>query len=264
VGNDVDGRLDRGSMFAAPEWYDRGINWTARLGREVPVLTDVFGPPDSKRLLDAGCGTGRQAVAMCEAGFDVTGLDADAGMLSIASDVGRQAGVNIEWKQGRYDGLPEAVGGGFDGVYCLGNALAAAGTRAACRTSIEGFSSALRSGGRLFVQILNFRLMRTEQPCVRGPRVATRDGVDYVSVRHFAFADEECTVTNITMWNDEKWQQRAHCGTLFPIDVDDLTKWCEASGLRVDGLYGSYQREPFDVTRSTDLIVVATRISESA
>jgi len=149
-------------------------------------------------------------------------------------------------------------------VYCLGNALAAAGTRAVCRKSVESFSSALCLGGRLFFQILNFRLMRTEKPCVRGPRIATRDGVDYVSVRHFGFFDQTCEVTNITMWNDGKWQQRAHCGTLFPIDVDDVTNWCDASGLRVDGLYGSYARNAFDVTSSTDLILMATRVAKSA
>jgi 2-polyprenyl-3-methyl-5-hydroxy-6-metoxy-1,4-benzoquinol methylase len=37
-----------------------------------------------RRVLDAGCGTGRVAIELARRGLDVVGLDADPGMLSAA------------------------------------------------------------------------------------------------------------------------------------------------------------------------------------
>lgn len=246
-------------MFNAPEWYDLGINWDARLGREIPVLTDLFGPPAGGGLLDAGSGTGRQATALAKLGYRVTAIDADANMIQFASRNARQAGAQVNFVQSPYGEIPNRTTGQFDGVYCLGNSLAAAGERQACQDAVHNFASALRPGGRLFVQILNFRRMRNQEPCVQGPRVTLHDGVEYVSVRHFTFAHDRCRVTNVTMWKEDTWKQQAHSGRLFPIDVDDITQWCTEAGLNVDALYGSYAKEPFDVDRSIDLIIVATR-----
>lgn len=250
------------SVFQRAESYDLSINWEARLGREVPVLTEFFGPPNSGGILDAGCGTGRQAVALAKLGYRVTGLDANSAMLELARTHARDTGVGVSWVTGPYGDISQAVAAGFDGICCLANALAAAATRAACAEAIGAFAGVLRPGGKLFVQILNFRRMRDEHPCVRGPRIAQRDGREYVSVRHFTFAQEHCSVTNITLWNDGAWRQEAHCGTLYPIDVDEIVQWCDDARLRVDGLWGSYARQSFDVVRSTDLILMATRLPE--
>ena len=152
------------------------------------------------------------------------------------------------------------VGGGFDGLYCLGNSLAAAGTRAAVQDAVAQFGRCLRQGGRLFIQILNFSLMRTEEPCVRGPRIATVDGVEYVSVRQFHFVEDLVNVTNITLFNDSGWKYRAHTGVLYPVGIDELRAWCGSAGLRVDDLWGDYRREPFDAEQSADLLLTATRV----
>ena len=90
------------AMFDSAEWYDIGVNWSARLEREIPVLCDVMGPPGEFGVLDAGCGTGRQAVAMVQAGYRVTGQDAAEQMLRVASE--RAAAVHLPrctWQNGK-------------------------------------------------------------------------------------------------------------------------------------------------------------------
>lgn len=249
------------TIFAAAEWYDRSINWQARFARELPVLTDVFGPPGKRGLIDAGCGTGRHACALATRGYHVAATDMSEEMLRVAEQRAAEEGVAIQCVRAPYASLHDAVGGDFDGLFCLGNALAAAGDRASVSDAIGQFGECLRAGGRMLVQILNFAPMRAEQPCVRGPRVALVDGREYVSVRVFDFAGDAVIITNVTIWHDDDgWKKHARRGRLYPICLDEMRRFCETAGLRVDHVWGGYGREDFDKARSTDVIVVATKI----
>jgi glycine/sarcosine N-methyltransferase len=247
-------------IFLSAEWYDRSINWSARLARELPVLEHVFGTPGDGGLVDAGCGTGRQACAVAGRGYRVVGADVEQEMLRVARRVAEEESQQVDFVQASYGQLCDAVGDGFDGIYCLGNALAAAGTRDAVGEAVEQFSRCLRTGGRLLIQVLNFAPMRLESPCTRGPRVSTVDGCEYVSIRHFQFLDDHASVTNVTLWNDAGWHQRSHAGRLYPVSLDELRSFCKDSGLHIDEVWGSYAREEFDAQRSSDLLLVATRV----
>jgi len=248
-------------IFASAEWYDRTIDWSARLTRELPVLRDVVGSPGAGGLIDAGCGTGRHTLALAQLGYSVCGIDASAEMIGQAESFCQGASVEVgpRFFASTYADMISKVGEQNDAVICLGNALAAAGTRGAVETAIGAFGQCLRPAGKLFLQILNFAAMRQETPCVRGPRVATVAGREYVSCRHFHFAGDAADVTNVTVWKEKTWRMHSRCGTLFPLELPDLSTWCESASLQVDALWGSYAREPFDRSRSNDLIVVATR-----
>ncbi|MFQ5430275.1 MAG: class I SAM-dependent methyltransferase [Phycisphaerae bacterium] len=246
-------------IFDDAGWYDRTINWDARLARELPVLRDVFGSPGPRGLLDAGCGSGRHLAAMAEAGYRVTGLDSSADMLAVARAHLSERRVDARLIESTFEAIPTDAGP-FDGVYCLGNALAATGEPGAAEESFAAMAGRLTPGGRLFIQLLNFARLRREQPGVRGPRVSRSDGVDYVSTRIFFFRDDLADVANVTHYQANGWQHFVRCGTLYAgATPDRLARWCEACNLRVIGLFGSYNREPFDPDRSNDLILLAER-----
>ncbi len=247
------------TLFTSASWYDLSIDWAARLKREIPVLIDVFGPLGEGGILDAGCGTGHQARALAERGHRVVGADASEKMLELARGFADTTSTQVQLIHSTYATLYEKVGGGFDGLYCVGNSLAAAGTADEAMQAVRQFAACLRTGGRLFIQILNFPLMRSQTPCVRGPRITNVEGTEYVSVRHFVFRDDFVEVNNITLWKDVTWQFRAHAGRLYPITPEELHQWCHKYGIHVDGMWGSYAREAFDVTCSNDLILVGTR-----
>ena len=251
---------EAGDLFSRADWYDKTINWSARLKREIPVLIDVLGPPSGGGIIDAGCGSGRQACALVERGYRAVGADASDEMLQLARAHARAASLEIEFVRTPFATLEQHVGGGFDGLYCLGNSLAAAGTEDGVKEAVHQFGRCLRPGGRMFIQIINFPLMRTETPCVRGPRVVTVDGVEYVSMRLFHFTEDSVQITNITCFKDTTWRYRTHTGTLYPVTLDQLREWCDSSGLQIDEVYGGYAGEPFDAESSTDLILIATRV----
>lgn len=253
-------------IFASADWYDRSINWDARLGRELPVLVEIFGPPGEGGLIDAGCGTGRQAIALAKRGYRTFGVDSSEEMLIVARRLceAEDAPNPPSFVHARYDQMFEKVGGDRDGVFCLGNALAASGTKDAVLEAVVSFGRCLREGGRMFLQVLNFAAMRQEDPCVRGPRVAVVDGCEYVSFRQFHFADDQVQVSNVTLWRDDTWRKHVRSGRLFPVVLSDLSAACETADLRIDAVWGSYARDAFDVGQSVDLILVATRLPKSA
>lgn len=70
-------------------------------------------PRPGERILDAGCGTGRNIAALLDAGADVTGVDYSEGML----DVARAKHPDIAIHRASLDRLPDDLGP-FDAVLC--------------------------------------------------------------------------------------------------------------------------------------------------
>lgn len=245
-------------LFASARWYDLGVDWNARLTRELPVLCDLFGPPGELGLLDAACGTGRHVAALAKAGYRVTGLDFSADMLAAARSHLAESALDATLIEASLDAMPSAIGP-FDGVFCVGNSLAAMGSAAAAQRAMASMASVLRPGGRLFVQIVNFAKMRNERPCLRGPRARREGGVEYISTRVFSFHAETVEITSLTLWHDNGWQHFAASSMLYPIFQPQIVAWTAAAGLRLDALYGGYDRRPFDASTSEDLILAATR-----
>ena len=195
---------------------------------------------------------------MIEAGYRVTGLDCSPEMLEIAREHLGARGLEAPLIEAPFDRIPPDAGP-FDGIYCLGNSLAATGSAEHAERSIAALASVLAPGGRLFVQLLNFEKLRAEKPRVRGPRVCHRDGIDYISSRVYMLDGDIVEVTNVTHWNDDGWKQFARSGILYAISPEQITRWSASAGLTIESLHGGYDRRPFDPSTSGDLIIVATR-----
>jgi glycine/sarcosine N-methyltransferase len=246
-------------FFERPCCYDARIDWPGRLGRELPVLRELFGPPAGRRILDAGCGPGRHAVALAEAGYDVTGADAEASMIEIAREHAAQSGQSVQWTVSAYHQLPRRAPGPYDGCYCIGNSLAAAGTPARVKASLRAIADVLVPGGVLFIQVLNFPLLRQQEPCVRGLRAYEVDGKPCFSLKVFHFQRQTAHVTGITLYNDGTWKHHARTGKLCAMSPDELVAWAEAAGLSAQSRFGDYRQSPFDPESSQDFIMVAEK-----
>jgi tellurite methyltransferase len=75
--------------------------------------------PRRGRILDLGCGEGRDSVYFAEWGFAVTGVDASPAGLEKADKLAAERGVKVEWVCRSMLDLP--VAGRFDLVYSCGS-----------------------------------------------------------------------------------------------------------------------------------------------
>ncbi|MEV0701776.1 class I SAM-dependent methyltransferase [Saccharopolyspora sp. NPDC050389] len=138
--------------------YDRWANTYERTPNPVVSLDarhsiGLLAPKPGERILDAGCGTGRNLGAMLTAGASPQGLDFSAGMLAVA----RRAHPEVPlFEADLQEALPFAAAE-FDAVLC---ALLGEHLEEPARAVAE-FHRVLRPGGRLVFSVFHPEMAAT-------------------------------------------------------------------------------------------------------
>ncbi|WP_456329175.1 class I SAM-dependent methyltransferase [Archaeoglobus sp.] len=108
------------------------------------VLSNVF--ERKMRILDVGTGTGFLALLLAELGHEVVRIDLSNGMLEVARERARKAGMNIEFKIGDAENLPFG-NDSFDAVICRHLLW----TLPNPQKAVKEWSRVVRNGGRVVV-----------------------------------------------------------------------------------------------------------------
>ena len=86
-------------------WYETGLGGVARR-IELSLVAGLAVPVSGERALDVGCGTGVYSVWLAEQGLEVTGIDGDPSMLTVA----RAKAPGVCFVEGEATALPFADG----------------------------------------------------------------------------------------------------------------------------------------------------------
>jgi ubiquinone/menaquinone biosynthesis C-methylase UbiE len=103
------------------------------------------------RLLDVGCGAGREAIGFARSGLEVVGLDIAPAMITRARETARQAGLAIEFAVGEPLTWP-ATGAPFDAVYFSPGIYSHIPGRARRVRTLARLRSLLAPGGLIVVE----------------------------------------------------------------------------------------------------------------
>jgi SAM-dependent methyltransferase len=126
----------------------------ALLAKKTELMRDVMAHalPDARRGLDAGCGQGWYVGRMRELGFEVDGIDASAGQLTLAAT---HVGTGARVRLGSVLNVPEPPGS-YDFIYTI-NVLHHLASVEEQRRAFAELLRVLRPGGLLFVHEINTR-----------------------------------------------------------------------------------------------------------
>ncbi|MGQ9598259.1 MAG: class I SAM-dependent methyltransferase [Anaerolineae bacterium] len=240
--------------------YDRFVNWEERLARELPFLERLFIEQGVQRILDAACGTGHHAIALAQRGYWAMGADLSAAMIEYARENARTAGAEVRFIVAGFGHLSAIGEKDLDAVLCLGNSLPHLLTESAVTEALTDFSALLRPGGLLVIQNRNFDRVWVHKERFMEPQSYQADDKEWFFLRFYDFHDETVTFNMIRLYRTENgWTQAVESIELRPLFRDELANALAESGFTDATFYGGYDGSAFDLARSNDLIVVATR-----
>ena len=212
----------------------------------------ALGVAKTARVLDLGCGDGRQAVELAHRDYEVVGLDLSLPMLARAGEAAQAKGVKINFIQGDMRDL--RFDGAFDAVYCVGSTFGYFDddTNQAVLASVF---RALKPGGRLLLGLTNRDYVTHNQP-----RSSWFQGDDrqYLEDTDFNFITSRLVVKR--SWATSAGDQETVEYTIRLYSLHELGKILHAAGFRVIEVSGHMVTPgTFFGADSATLLLVAER-----
>jgi SAM-dependent methyltransferase len=191
-----------------------------------------------KCVLDIACGTGRHAIALCAAGFNVVGLDISIKLLRIAKSRGA-----LWLVRGDLRFLPFKAES-FDVVISVDNSFGYLPSKDEDQKSLVEARRILRKGGRFVLDVFNRE--RFMHKYARKPAAAKL--FEYPSFQ----LKQARTVSENGEWLCDYWTITEHAGkqSVFRHKAHlytfaQLEQMLGDTEFAVDAVYGDYEKQPF-------------------
>jgi len=133
----------------------------AQLTRETDFIVQSLGLPRGSVVLDLGCGQGELCIELTRRGYSVVGYDLSVYQLAMAGDNAQTAGQKINFLQG--DMREMAFDNMFDGILCWDTSFGYFEEEKNIEV-LKRMKTALKSGGRLLLDILNRDFVGQQAP----------------------------------------------------------------------------------------------------
>jgi glycine/sarcosine N-methyltransferase len=204
------------SMQAEGDWLSREL-------KRSPV----------RRVLDASCGTGRQAIPLAKRGFDVVGADPSEAMLAIARSHAQSAGVTIPFVNAAFKDLPARFGSEFDAVIALGNGLCHARGPGEISASLRGLAHCCKEGKVCLVGIKDFQRIELRRPRFYPRQILDRNGERTLLFEVWDFADPILTVNAFLVHGQPSaWSIESAATKEYMLMEDELRSLASQAGFR--------------------------------
>jgi SAM-dependent methyltransferase len=243
-----------------PATYDDWAPWYDVTEADRTPFVAFYGElvgPDTRSLLELGCGTGKISVALAQrmaAGARVIGVDESAGMLAVAA---RRAPAH-QWIQGDLRRPP--VEGQFDLVLCCFNTLQLLRTDDALLLALQSARELLAGDGRFAcdVYLPNLAYLRVPQRDRLARAVRDADG-RLLEIREDTTYDEHTRLLSID-WRlvapeegPEPIARMSYALRQYPADV--LRGAIAAAGLDVVEAFGDFDRSALTPSSRKQVLV---------
>ncbi len=242
--------------------YDRFVDWPGRLATEMPFIERQLQAIDTRRVLDAACGTGMHAVALARRGYKVVGTDLSAGMIERARINAANAEVDARFAVAGFGELSARVGAGFDALLCLGNSLPHLLTFADLATALADFAACLRPEGLLLIQNRNFDAVLARRERWMDPQAHREEENERLFLRFYDFESDGSLTFNLATLRrvrEGAWSQQITSTRLWPLRQEELALALAKAGFGAIVCYGDMSGAPFDPETSGNLVVIARR-----
>ncbi len=206
-------------------------------------------------ILDSACGTGNYAFALKRKGFNVTGTDISAEMITIAREKAKMQNLDVLFRcEDMRKMRDEAV---YDGIFCIGNSLVHLPTKKEILDYLRKVQRALKDGGRAIFQIVNYDKVYARKlltlPKMECPGL--------VFERHYDLKREKVLFHQI-LKTPRGIQKNTE--ELYPLKRDKMEHLLQKAGFHNLMFYDGFSSDPFSAEESYALVVRAEKKDGSA
>ncbi len=231
------------------------VQRTARAERFVADLLARHGEMVPRAAADVGCGTGAYTLALGRAGFDALGLDPSPEMVQQARRNAARLKQDARFVQAGLAEVDGETNQPLDLVVCMGNTVPHILDPADLRDGFAAAHAALRAGGILAVQTLNYDHILADRE-----RIVSIDTEGNESfVRFYDFLPDGLVHFNLLRFGHAAGEHTLTSVLLHPYRQAELVAALEHAGFWQIAAYGSLDFAPFDPASSETLLLVAER-----
>ncbi len=232
--------------------WDELIDWKSRRRSEDGFFERLLSNTGARKVLDIACGTGYHTINLRLTGFEVTGADGSANMLSKAQENANRYGLgNIRFVETEWASLSESFPGGnqFDAIVCLGNAFTHLFEEHDRVAALKEIYSLLNPGGIAIIDHRNYDSILEEgfsskhQYYYLGDTVDVRPAIVHPNTLELEYNYED---------------GETHFLTLFPLRQEYLTGLLRRTGFASVVRYGDFE-EDYDALAPDFIVQVATK-----
>ena len=193
---------------------------------------------EARAVLDASCGTGRQAVPLLMRGYRVHGVDPSAPMLREAARNAQRHGVSLPLVKASFADLPRLFSADFDAVIALGNSLCNVADRDDMAAALAACRACCRSNALCLIGIKDFDCIRAGHQRFHGHRIVDQGPTRTILFEIWDVADPILVSTAFvlesvggaddrtsTTWNTWTVQTREHM-----VGLQELTELARKAG----------------------------------
>ncbi len=235
--------------------YDSMTGFEGRFVRERPFFKLLVENHGIRTAVDAGAGTGFHSLLLAQLGVKVTAVDISPRMLEVVARHATDMGLEVKTVASDLAELPTRLTSRYDAIFTLGNTLAHFPSPEALVSVLTGFRQVLRPGGIMFAQILNYRRILVARDHIIGQTEAA----GFRFTRRYEYGQRLIRFTITREDVAGRIPPEVVSADLYPLLETEFEEALRTAGFRENQMFGGISMDPYDATRSKDLVVMATR-----
>ncbi len=213
-----------------------------RAEREVAFAGQALDLKAGARVLDLCCGQGRHSVLFAGRGFQVTGLDLNPAYLELAQQSARAANVTLKTIAADMRQIP--FEDRFDAIVNMYSSFGYLESETEDRKVLESAAKALKSGGRLMLDMLNREWAVANY--IQNDWHSGGDGTLYVERRDLDLASSRMHV-KFTIIGPHGGRRDSVGHHIRLYTLTETTRLLQQVGLNVTGVFGGFDAEAYAI-----------------
>jgi glycine/sarcosine N-methyltransferase len=234
------------------DFYEKMIDFKKNLNLRVEAYQKIF--LEKGEAADLGCGVGLDSLALAINGHNVTSFDISPKMIEETKRNAIKYNVDIAAYVHSYQSIPKKFNQKFNSAISVGNTIAHVDSKQ-LNAAIKKMYALLLPGGKLFLHILNYQLIKKENKRINN--IASRDGK--IIIRFYDFRKDDLDFNILSFQQNSPKDFRLVTTKHYPHTKSEIHFHLKEAGFGKIKFMKNFAGEIFTANNSKDMFIEAVR-----